>query len=405
MERAVMPSELTSPIELAPSPESRLFSPRLALLLAVQTVFGFGWSLYLISPKFWVVALGADANTIGRVSATGALASVLAIPLAAGGLDRIGRRPFFRMGSALIVATSLIYLAVHRMGPLVYVAQAGTSIAFVLAFNASATLIADLAPPERLGQAIGIVGAANMATNAVAIVVAERIAERYGWPSVFRVGAVAGTAALLLSLLMRETSSTIEVVAPHRDARPRAGWSSSATALLAAALTGVAFNALFTFTQPYALSLGAKELRSFFVGFTMAGVLSRTFLGRIGDRFGHRRVSSGAAILYAAAALGAIALDPHRLWPFGALFGMAHGILYPTLNAFMLGTMPSTWRGRAMIFYNGAFNVGSGLGGLGWGALAARSGYRSVFAAAGIVALGAAAVLFRRHRPSRTETP
>jgi len=399
-----MPSELTSVIELCPSPESRLFSPRLALLLAVQTVFGFGWSLYLISPKFMVVALGADAATIGRVSATGALAAVLAIPLAAEGLDRLGRRPFFRMGSALIVATSLMYLAVDRMGPLVYVAQAGTSIAFVLAFNASATLIADLAPPARLGQAIGIVGAANTAMNALAIVVAEQLAQRYSWSIVFRVGATAGTAALLLSLLVRETSSATHVVSRQSEARePRARWSSSASALLASALTGVAFNALFTFTQPYALSLGAHELRSFFLGFTMTGVMSRIFLGRLGDRFGHRRVSSGAAIVYAAAALATIALDPHRLWPVGALFGLAHGILYPTLNAFMLGTMPSTWKGRAMIFYNGAFNVGSGLGGLAWGVVAARAGYRPVFAAAATAALAAAAVLFRRDRSPSPE--
>src|SRR5262249_4430491 len=152
-----------------------------------------------IAPKFLVTMLGADAGTIGRISAAAALAAALSMPLAAAGLDRIGRRPFFRMGSALVVALSLFYLAVEHIGLLAYVAQACTTVAFVLAFNASATLVADLAPPERLGQAIGIVGAANMAMNAVGVVVAERLADRYGWPTVFRVGAAAGTAALLLS--------------------------------------------------------------------------------------------------------------------------------------------------------------------------------------------------------------
>jgi MFS family permease len=158
---------------------------------------------------------------------------------------------------------------------------------------------------------------------------------------------------------------------------------------------GIAFNALFVFNQPYALSRGATELESFFVGFTSAAVVCRIALGRLGDRFGHRRVSCIAAVLYGASAAAMLRLDPAFLWLFGAFFGLAHGILYPTLNALVLSTMPPSWRGRAMIFHNGAFNVGSGLGGLAWGALVGSLGYRAMFTAAALTALGAAAVLFR----------
>src|SRR5882672_9331469 len=94
--------------------ESRLLTPRFALLLMAQTVFGFGWSLYLLTPKFMAVKLGANAEIIGRVSAMGGFAAVICVPFAATGIDRFGRRIFFQLGAAFIVMLSIAYLAVDR---------------------------------------------------------------------------------------------------------------------------------------------------------------------------------------------------------------------------------------------------------------------------------------------------
>jgi predicted MFS family arabinose efflux permease len=285
----------------------------------------------------------------------------------------------------------------------VYVAQGLMGTAFVLAFNGAATLAVDLAPPERVGQAIGIIGAVNTTMNAVSTIVAETIADRHGWAVVFKIGAFAGVGALLLSLLMRETSieeraeQTVETTARAEGGLRFAPWLPL---LIATVLIGAAFTAVFTFHQPYAISLGIKELRVFFIGFTCAAVTSRVVFGGLGDRFGLRRVSCMAAALYSVAALIMVRLDPHRLWIYGAVFGIAHGVLYPTLNALVLGTMPPAWRGRAMAFYNGAFNVGSALSALGWGLVAMRSGYPSVFAGAALAAFAAALILFPgRQRP------
>jgi MFS family permease len=81
------------------------------------------------------------------------------------------------------------------------------------------------------------------------------------------------------------------------------------------------------------------------------------------------------------------------LWLDGLVFGAAHGLLYPTLNALVLETVPSSRRGFGMAFYNGAFNAGTALSSLGWGWLAQKHGYLLVYAVAGGIALLAAAVL------------
>ena len=67
-----------------------------------------------------------------------------------------------------------------------------------MVFNGVVTLAADLAPPKKLGQAIGLCGAASIVANAVAPMIAEPIADNRGWGWVFL---LAGGAALVTALL------------------------------------------------------------------------------------------------------------------------------------------------------------------------------------------------------------
>jgi MFS family permease len=127
--------------------------------------------------------------------------------------------------------------------------------------------------------------------------------------------------------------------------------------LVASALMGATFSAMFTFYQPYALSLGGKSVSPFFVGFTITAVLTRVLIGSLGDRFGHREVSVGAMLAYGAVALATSRLQVGYLWAYGLAFGTAHGILYPTLNTHGVRCSAGA-RGRVFTVYGGALNVG-----------------------------------------------
>jgi MFS family permease len=360
-------------------------------IVVVQVVFGFGWSLYLLVPKFLTTALHAGPEDIGRISAVAGLAAVATVPFAASGLDRLGRTPFFRVGAALIVALSLGYLQVRELSAFVYVLQGCVAAAFVLAFNATAALLADWAPPQKLGQAIGWLGGANVLMNAVATAIAEPLAERYGWHVVFELGVAAGAIAFALSFALREAPAR-----PREDAgaAPRAPGSNGLGAILVSSvLVGAAFCAVFQFVQPYALGLGAREVRGFFLGFTASAVACRILLGSLGDRLGRRRVSAYSIVGYALCALVMAWLDPDRLVAYGFAFGAAHGVLYPTMSALVLEVSSTARRGFGLVLFNGAFNVGTAVGGFSWGVLAERQGYPAMYVAAMVTSLLATAVL------------
>jgi MFS family permease len=293
-----------------------------------------------------------------------------------------------------VVALSVGFLFVREVSFAVYVLQGAVAAAFVLAFNATAALLADHTPPARIGQAIGWLGGANVMMNAVSTMIAEPLATKYGWHVVFELGIVAGACALALSFTLRE----VEARPRELEAAPRASLIPShrepiVGILLATALIGAVFAAMFIFVQPYALDLGATEVREFFLGFTIAAVLCRVFLGGLGDRFGRRTISTCMAVGYGLAALLTAGLDPTRLGMYGFAFGLAHGLLYPTMNALVLEVMPAARRGLGMVLYNGAFNLGTALSGLAWGWVARERGYPSLYVVASGAAFVAAAVL------------
>jgi MFS family permease len=134
-------------------------------------------------------------------------------------------------------------------------------------------------------------------------------------------------------------------------------------------------------------------VRGFFLGFTLAAVTCRLLLGGLGDRLGRRRVATWVLVAYGLSTFVMCGLQPDLLFVYGFAFGAAHGLVYPTLNALVLEVLPLS----RMVLFNGSFNVGSSTGGLVWGALAARSGYASVYTMAALLAVAAIAALHAQY--------
>jgi MFS family permease len=171
---------------------------------------------------------------------------------------------------------------------------------------------------------------------------------------------------------------------------------------VAAACVGAAYVALAMFHQPYALSLGAERVSSFFVGFTAAALTMRLGFGTLGDRLGRGRVAVGSMLIYVLVTLSMLRFDTSRLWLHGAGFGIAHGIAYPTLIAFATEDTPTSAKGRVIASFSGSFSAGTALGASLFGALSTRYGYPAIYVAATGGLLLAAVMLGRASTAERT---
>jgi MFS family permease len=380
----------------------RLLTRPFVLVLCVQFCFGLSYSTFFLLPKFLARQLHAQADAIGAVAATALLAGVVTAPWAGAWLDRGSRRPFISYGALVNGLCGAAFALIHALAWPIFALRAAHGISYALVFNATLTLSADLAPAKKLSQAIGLCGAAGMVANAIAPWLAESVADRHGWRWVFLAAGGAALGAALLSLGIREPKHA----APAPPALTSVGAdeaSPSALALLrdprrvgafvCSAANGAAFGVMFTFTQPFALSLGASKVSSFFVGYTLVALSVRLFLGSLADTWGRSRVALTALVLYGLVASLTSLLRPNLLFVVGAGLGLSHGLLYPAINALAAEGVPRARRGAVMSYFFGCFNAGFAVWVLGFGLIAKSYGYPLVFLATGVLAWTAIAFL------------
>jgi predicted MFS family arabinose efflux permease len=382
---------METPIQ-APSPAGRppLLSREFLLLLASVSFFGFSWSFYLILPKFFATELGMDAAGIGRAVAVEGLTAVAITPLVGWLVDRYGRQPWLVFGNMMLALTGVLYVFVDHEGPLLYLAQMCWGVGMVMGFNAAGTMTADIAPSDRMAQALGLFGAANLGMNAVSPTIGEILADARGWQSVFVASATAGLLAALLSTRLKEPPR--HQPQEHEPRRPIFGrpllQTYGATFLMTAA-----FTALFTLHQPFALEFGVTELRSFFIGFALVALSVRLAGGGLIDRFGVLRSAVLALCMYSVVPPMLGILGPDHLFAIGAMMGLGHGIAYPAVTALAIERADAVSRGMVVSIIHGAFNGGHAFFAYALGGIAAAWSYDVAFWTAGAVTLTGALLL------------
>lgn len=368
-----------------PEPLPPLYRAKFVVLLLVQFVFGLGFSSFLLLPKYLTQAHAADASTIGRVVAAGPICAVLALPLLAPYIDRVRRQYLLAAAALAMFGTALGFAYLDPLEPGVYVLRALQGAAFTTFMSTTSTLVVELSPSARLGQALGLQGAANLVTNAVGPAIAEPLAHGWGWRPVFLLSALCSGLAALGVWALSEPARVQRVRTQQRDVFD----AHSLPFFYVSAVVGIGFGTVVTFYQPLALQLGAVDVGGLFIGYTITAVIVRVGFGAWLDRFRRRSLALVSAALYALVVLSTSGLQPSWLMPLGLALGLAHGTLFPVLSALVVEGSPPALRGARFAYFNGSFNVGMVTSTLGFGALAHVIGYRWVFVLAGVISLSA----------------
>jgi predicted MFS family arabinose efflux permease len=286
---------------------------------------------------------------------------------------------------AHLLAGSLAILVALRL--LLGVAEA---LVFVAAFAAEA----DLAPPERRGEALTFFSLSLYAGVAVGPLIGEAAFGAGGFPAVWIASAgVAGIAALL-ALAVPETRPAGEAgtVASGRLLHP----AGILPGLIL--MTGVwGMGGYFTLMPPYVVGpLGLDGARLFLLTFGGTVIVARLLGARLPDRLGARRLS-GTALLITAAGLGLMGVLPtvSGLLAGTLLLGLGVAFTTPALASLTVSRAPSNERGAALGTFSAFIDLAFGLGPIAMGGVAAASTTPVAFLSAAAVALLGAAILWR----------
>jgi MFS family permease len=374
--------------------EGRLWSRAFVDVVVAQALFGFAYSVFVLLPKLLAVGYHADAKSIGLVMASFGVVSLAVIPAVGPAVARLGRRRAVIWASVLLGVSAAGFLLIGGAGVLAACLRGAHGIAWSLLFAAGTSLVADIAPPARLGQAIGLYGGANLAMNAIAPAIAEPIAAHFGPQAVF---VLAAAVAFIAAWYSRRLPDTVAGAgAPAYKSAPPGTARTRARALIVLAVGGLAAAGMFTFIAPFALAHGIGVVRGFFVAYTATALGVRIGGARVTDRMGHRRTALAGGFGYGLVVVLTGLLGPTHMVLLGCLFGVAHGIVFPALMALILADTAPDARPRLLALANGAINLGiTGVGGL--GLLAGPVGYPALFILTGAVTASASLFLFTRN--------
>jgi MFS family permease len=314
-------------------------------------------------------------------------AAIVLQPLVGRWVDRLGRRPFQAAGAVLLTLASLAFALTERLGPLFPLLRILQGIGHSLFFVSSYTRVADLVPPGRRGQAMGIFGLFGLVSTAVAPTLGELVIHAFGFRVFFLSTAAVGLSALLVTVRLRES-------APLLGGAPRPGSADRPLTLATRALVpmllggsfGMSHGTLFTFLPTYGRALAVPSLAFFYLAYTLAALLVRALGGRLIDRLG-ARIIIGPAL--AGQALGIMVLASLSWLPspvggvglvlVGGLTGAAHGFVYPALTIRIMDLWPESLRGQVVGWFGAMTLLGGAVGAIVFGYVVQGAGYPIMF--------------------------
>jgi MFS family permease len=317
--------------------------------------------------------------------------------------DRFGRRPFMLAGAIVFVVASFAYgWAGGALGLVLVRFLHGCGMG--LYPTAASAMVADLTPPERRGEILGLYGAAGSLALAAGPITGITIVEHLGFTPLFWIAGAVATVALGLTCVTGETLTRPRRVAFTMSHAFSAGALFPSLVMLSLMLT---YGTQIAFLPLHADSLGLNP-GVFFLVFALTTTLARGPAGRISDRRGRPPVAAAGLAL---AGIGLVLLAFSRgvvgLGLAGAVYGMAYGTAQPALMAWCVDSAAPNDRGRAMGTFYTALEVGIAIGAMTAGLAVARWGFVTTFLATAAVALagGALALLGRPHGGPRNGPP
>ena len=372
---------------------------RLPVLWLASFAFFFAFFLLLPTLPLYLRELGASDGAIGLIMGCFAITSMLLRPWTGWGADRWGRRPFMLAGALVFVLAPAGYAIAGGVLALVLVRLLhGGGMA--LYPTAATAMVADVAPPARRGEFMGLFGAAGSVAMALGPISGIELISRLGFTGLFGVSAVAAVLALGLA------ATTTETLAVPSATRFTLASTISGPAIgpsLVIACLMLTYGALVTFLPLHAQRLGVNP-GIFFLVYALVLTLARGPAGRLSDRHGRAPVAA-AGLALAAAALGVLALSEGTLAlaVVGALYGLAGGLAQPALVAWCVDVVAPADRGRAMGTFFTALELAIAIGAMSSGLAVARWGFTATFLAMAGVALAGALLPLTRLRPARRQ--
>jgi len=331
------------------------------LLFSANFLMAFAFYLLMPTLPFYLISSWhLDKGMAGLVLASYVIASIASRPFSGYFVDRFSRKIlyiisyilFVFMFGGYIIAGSLILFIIFRFTH---------GVIWGTLTTASNTLVIDITPSSRRGEAIGIFGLSSNIAMAVGPMTGLLLYEYLPFDYIFYTAALTGLVGVLLALPMKVRERPKFVHEPlSLDRFVLLKGIPSGINLI---LITVSYGMIFSFSAMYGKENNIANPGVFFIIMAFGIMFSRMLGGKLVDRGRLNEVSVVAMILLT---IGMLLLSsfhhPAAFFSSAFISGFGFGLLFPALQTLMVNLSSHHQRGTAISTFFTAFDLGVGTG-------------------------------------------
>ncbi|HEX8032317.1 MAG TPA: MFS transporter [Ktedonobacterales bacterium] len=374
-----------------------VYTPAVLVLAAIVGISFLGLGFVMPLRALYGRELGASSGEIGLMASVALLTGFVAAPGLGWLTDRVGARPMLAAG---VLAHAVLVLAYIPVGnpALLIVLRGLEGIAIVAVLPPARALMNAMAPKTRQGEALGLLGSAQMVGILMGPAIGTELASLTSYTDAFLVASVPLFIATVAAWVFLPRGA-------HGDTGARASVPVTNGALFTrpmllvyglTAVLGLTSGVIQAIWSIYMLDRGASLLviGLSYATYALPAGLMGPLAGRISDQRGRFWPIIGGLLLYAAIYIVfGLPISPFWIVVLSAVEGFAAAVARSALDGLLADVMPTEGRGKAQANYSAAQTAGSFAGATAAGFLYAISP-GAPFTINGVIFLVTAGVLF-----------
>lgn len=367
-----------------------LWTKDFILITLINLLLFLGFQCYPSALPPYVKSLGASDSTLGWLTATATISTLITRPLAGLLLDSLGRRGVFLSGLVLMTAVS----AAMYFFPIVVIILALRfvhGLGWGIASTAGSTIAADYIPKIRFGEGMGFFSLSASIGMAVSPAIALSLSPK----AMFITATSFMAASILLALFLNYKKI-------ENKGGAKKGWQNpyekaAMIPALVSALIAIPFGATVTFMALYAAERGIDNIGPFFTVYALTMMATRPIVGKFVDKNGHNLIVPLAlCALGAALVLLAQSTSMTLFLTSAILYGLGQGSVFTSTQVLAVLNSPPDRVGAANATFFTGFDAGIGAGAVLSGILATALGYSGMYLSLTICPL-LAGIVFMLH--------
>lgn len=352
-------------------PKAKLVTPSYCFILAANFLLFFAFYLILpVLPFYLSEVFQAEAGAIGVILSVYTVAALCIRPFSGFLLDTFSRKPLYLVAYFIFTAIFAGYMLAGVL-TIFIMYRVVHGLAFGMVTVAGNTIVIDITPSSRRGEAIGYYGLMNNTAMSFGPMVGLFMHDYYSFETIFACSLISGTVGFVAACLVKT---------PKKEPVPREpisldrfillkGLPASASLLL----LSVPYGMTTTYVAMYAKDIGISLSSGlFFTCMAIGMAVSRMFSGRQVDKgritelikVGMYLVCTCYFLLAACGTL--ISYNPMLttvlFFLIALLLGVGFGTMFPAFNSLFVNLAPHNKRGTATSTYLTSWDLGIGIG-------------------------------------------